>query len=308
MKAIAITSNKLQAYIAKRLHERAANATVNRELDCLHRMMVLGQRQTPPKILHIPHFPKLTEDNVREGFFENDEFLMLRAAAPDRLKVPVTIAYYTGMRLKEIIGVNGLKWSEHVDFRENCLRLSSRQTKTRQPRVVYMAGDFLDVMLKAKEQRDLPYPSCPYVCHRDGKSYNCLIDAWNETCTRAGIRGRTFHDLRRTGVRNLITAEVPETVAMRISGHRTRSVFDRYNITSEDDLRQAAQRLAGYLQAKTVTVPVTAGMVVNKLKTVNPREPIEIWRRGRDLNSRSPFEDSGFQDRHVRPLRHPSVP
>ena len=65
MRAIAITSNRLQAYIAKRLHDGAANATVNRELDCLHRMMVLGQRQTPPRILHIPHFPKLREDNVR---------------------------------------------------------------------------------------------------------------------------------------------------------------------------------------------------------------------------------------------------
>jgi hypothetical protein len=72
---------------------------VNPELDCLHRMMVLGQRQTPPAVLHIAHFPKLREDNVCEGFFEHDKFLRLRDAAPDRLKVPVAIADYTGMRL-----------------------------------------------------------------------------------------------------------------------------------------------------------------------------------------------------------------
>jgi len=74
---------------------------------------------------------------------------------------------------------------------------------------------------------------------------------------RVGLQGRTFHDLRRTEVRNLIRAGVPEVVAMKISGHKTRSVFDRYNITSEDDLRQAVSRLTRYIQQKEVTLSVT---------------------------------------------------
>jgi hypothetical protein len=126
MRVKAITTDRLKDYVSKRLSEKAAPATINRELDCLHRMMVLGQRQTPPKVLHIPHFPKLAEENVREGFFEHDEFLALRGAAPDYIKVAMTIAYYTGMRLREIIGGNGLQWDKHVDLRENCLRLSPR--------------------------------------------------------------------------------------------------------------------------------------------------------------------------------------
>ena len=111
-------------------------------------------------------------------------------------------------------------------------------------------------MLKAKEIRDREFPNCAYVCHRDGKPFNWLRHAWLQACDRIGLKGKTFHDLRRTGVRNLIRAGVPETVAMRISGHSTRSVFDRYNITSEDDLKQAATRLNTYLSAQKSAVTV----------------------------------------------------
>lgn len=94
---------------------------------------------------------------------------------------------------------------------------------------------------------------------------------------------------------------------MRISGHRTRSVFDRYNVTSEEDLRQAASRLEDYLLQQNVTLSVTPELQFKETSMDPEVQAIDLWRRGRDLNSRSPFEDSGFQDRHVRPLRHPSV-
>jgi len=256
MRVKSITSDRIQQFSTRRQREGVSNGTINRELECLHRMLVLGSRCTPPKCGPLPHFSKLREDNVREGFFEHDEFLALRGAAADHLKLAMTIAYYTGMRQGEIIGPKGLTW-EQVNLQEGTIRLMAKHTKSNTARVIYMTGDFLLVMMKMKQVRDQDYPDCPYVCHLRGQYIKEMKHSWKTACERIGLVGKTFHDLRRTGVRNLVRAGVPETVAMKISGHKTRSVFDRYNITSEEDLKEAATRLNTYIQTKKVTVLVT---------------------------------------------------
>ena len=96
--------------------------------------------------------------------------------------------------------------------------------------------------------REKENPECPFVFVRDGQQIKYFRDAWESACKRAGITGKVFHDLRRSGVRNLVRSGVSETVTMKISGHKTRSIFQRYNITSEEDLRQAAQRLESHLK------------------------------------------------------------
>jgi integrase len=157
----------------------------------------------------------------------------------------VTFAYYTGWRKQEILS---LKWNQ-IDLNARTVRLDPGTTKNGAGRIVVLDGELLETIQSQWERRkvaEIPGQSptllCPHVFHRGGNPIRDFRKAWANARKATGLGAKMLHDFRRTAVRNMVRAGVHERIAMSISGHKTRSVFDRYNIVSEEDLKEAARR------------------------------------------------------------------
>jgi integrase len=135
------------------------------------------------------------------------------------------------------------------------VRLEVGETKNDEGRIVFMDDETREMFLRRWRNRRRPLPWV--FLNGDGTDrVKRFYKGWKTACARAGLSGRLFHDLRRTAIRNMVRAAIPERVAMKISGHKTRSVFDRYNIVSEADLRRAARQLQEHLEAQKVAPKV----------------------------------------------------
>jgi integrase len=255
-----ITSADVNAYVAERLAAGAANAEINRELAILKRMYSLALQAG--KVFHKPHIAMLKEDNVRKGFFEPAQFESVRKRLPVELRPLVTIGYWTGWRVQsELLP---LQWRQ-VDEDRKTLRLEPGTTKNTEGRTFPYAKlpDVVAAMQTCRHATDAAKRKgtiTPYVFHRDGRPIRDFRQAWQDACAAAGVRGKIVHDFRRTAVRNLVRAGVSEKTAMMLTGHKTRSVFDRYDIVDEADLTTAV----GRLQDAMVSAKVSASSSVKK--------------------------------------------
>lgn len=230
----------------ERRERKYSNGEINRELTTLKRILNLARQNG--KLMHVPHVPMLKERNVRTGFFEREQIERILARLPLAIRPAVQFAYITGWRIPS--EVLKLQW-RHVDFEARVVRLDPHTTKNDEGRTFPFTDGLAQLLAAQKAEHERLKADgviCPWVFNRSnrkvkGKRITTFIKAFRAACTKAGCPGRIPHDLRRTAVRNLVRAGVPERVAMQMTGHKTRSVFERYNIVSECDLVEAAKKL-----------------------------------------------------------------
>lgn len=273
IRVIDITTPRVEDYTEKRMTEKAANATINRELSALRRMLNIGAKQTPPKVNRVPYIPLLKENNVKKGFFEHEQYLAILAILPDYLKGFISFCYKTGWRYTEVAE---LTW-DRVDLKRGLVRLDPGETKNDDARTIYLDEELKQAIAYQWEARKKAEKLIPYVFTNAAgddriKSFK---KTWNSACRTLGLgygyrtgrayvaewkdklpAGPTVHDFRRSACRNMVRSGVPQQVAMKVSGHRTDSVFSRYNIVSDADLKLAAQKQEAYLNSQIVKVSV----------------------------------------------------
>jgi integrase len=222
---IGITTSDIRRYQVLRRQQGAAAATVNRETAALGRMLRIAlQLGWLPSI---PVFPaRLRENPPRQGFFEHHEYLAVRRRVPPAFRDVLDFAYHSGWRRREILEFT---WRE-VDLDGGVIRLAPERSKTRVGRVLPISPPLAAVLIRRRRRH---VSGRPTVFGRDGVTVRAWRRLLADACAAAGIPSRLLHDCRRTAARNLVRAGVPERVAMMFTGHRSRAVFDRYNIVNE---------------------------------------------------------------------------
>jgi integrase len=238
-----ITEDRIIEYGRRRTAAGAAASTLRRELALLKRMLRLSANRLP----RVPLVDLPRVDNARQGFFEEPELEAVLRHLPAHARQLVEFLYLTGWRSGEALQ---LRWSD-VDWMRKTVTL--RTSKNREPRIFpFRDHPRLEDVLRRQRAEVLRWERehgrlCPAVFHWKGRPLQKLRRSWKHACERAGLPGRLLHDFRRTAVRNLIRAGIPQAIAMKITGHKTDSIFRRYLIVDEELLAQATGQVAAYL-------------------------------------------------------------
>lgn len=268
-KAASITTAQIKWYTLERQKSGAAHATINRELELMRHTFNLALRGR--KLMQAPHVPLLRLSNVRKGFFTREEVDRLCAHLKAPIDSFVLFAFLTGWRLDEI---RSLQW-RNVDFIAGEIRLDPGTTKNEEGRVFPMLGELREILAalrKAQQAKSANVgpgrmPAAPafhvQVFRIGKKPIGEFRKAWRTACHAAGlpciidketgkpIRAlRIFHDLRRSAAREFQRQGFTEGQIMRMMGHKTRSMFDRYNICTNEDIRAKMMEIAARRAAK----------------------------------------------------------
>jgi integrase len=241
--ADSLTSEDVTNYIERRL-KKARPATINRILQPIAQCHKLAKLPAP-EIKHLSE-----KDDVRTGFFSDVEFRAVLSNLPGDLRDFVLFGYLCGWRKGSI---SSLRW-EDVDLDAREINLPGEYTKNGEPLTMAIEGELAEVMARRKDVRAFKTDSgatlTALVFHRNGEPVREFRKSWRTACKLAKCPGKLFHDLRRTAARDLIRSGVHESVAMRVTGHLTNSMFQRYNITNTDDLREAMLSVEKYRKAQ----------------------------------------------------------
>jgi integrase len=254
-RVVAIDGVLAEQFVQARQANGVANSTINRELAMLTKMLRFAYENG--KLLRLPVIRKLKEPPPRKGFLEREVYEVVRRRLPSDLQVAVTLAHTYGWRMQSEVLTLALS---QMDLEAGTLRLEPGTTKNDEGRVVYLTPE-LKAMLGAQVERVrelerqlhriIPY-LFPHLGKRlQGQRIKDFRYAWRTACRKSGVPGMLRHDFRRTAVRNMVNKGVPERVAMTVTGHRSRSVFDRYHIVSPGDLQEVARKLAGTIWAQS---------------------------------------------------------
>ena len=254
-----ITPALVEAYKQKRLGEISYRkqptkpATVNRELACLQTIFNRAAMNARADRNPAKGVRPLKLNNVRDRIMSQDEYSRLLAHLPYYLKPIVKLAYYSGMRKGEILN---LRWDQ-IDLREGFIHLMPEDTKTQEGRSVPL-NDELIGMFQAMP-RGLPGVT---VFIYQGKPIKDIKRSFKTACKNAGIENFTFHDFRHTAINNWRLEGHDYFRIMAASGHKTMTVFKRYNTVTKEELKTLVGRKSGPVdtnmdtkQVLTLTTP-----------------------------------------------------
>jgi integrase len=232
-RVVDIDKDAIEQYQTARLKAGAAPSTINREVVYLKLgFKLLG--------LPVPTVGLLAEDNARQGFLRIPEFNSLLAEIPDaHVRDIIEFLYNSGWRSSE---PKAMQWN-WLDLDSWTVRLPAEYSKNKKPRTLPLEGSLKEIIKRRITLRD---SASPFVFHRKGKPIKSFRKAFKAAAKAVGFPGLVPHDMRRSAIRNFRKAGLSESDGMKLSGHKTRAVYDRYDIISDEDSRQAMRRAQEY--------------------------------------------------------------